>query len=270
MALQQRLSRHYKEVRHMETNYTGNRILAKDIRVSNDTRRTRLNNNDIIIGASGSGKSSGYVVPNIRQYSESMIIADTKGCLYGKLYKELKKHGYWVRLLDFVNLDRSDCYNPLNNIGMNKETGSCREQDVLSIANVLLATQNKEEPFWEDSARMILASLIAFVKEALPKREQNMVSVAKLAKLIYDGISGEEIFRQLEKENPDSFAVKKFKGCRDLMHAGDRTWACVTQFLSVALKVFDFREAKMLFGGRKRFPPGTAWTKKDGIVCQRQ
>lgn len=237
----------------MDTNYTGIRILAKDIQVSNDTRKTRLNNNDIIIGASGSGKSSGYVVPNIRQYSESMIIADTKGILYGKLHKELRRHGYRVRLLDFVNLDRSGCYNPLDYIGVNRKTGCCREQDVLSIANILITTQLKKDPFWEDSARMVLTSLIAFVKEALPKREQNMVSVANLAKLIYDGTAGEDIFNQLEKENPDSFAVRKFKGYRDLMHAGDRTWACVTQFLSVALKVFDFREAEMLLGGNTTF-----------------
>lgn len=237
----------------MDSNYTGNRILAKDIQVSNNTRKTRLNNNDIIIGASGSGKSSGYVVPNIRQYTESMIIADTKGLLYGKLHKELRRHGYRVRLLDFVNLDRSESYNPLDYIGVNRETGACREQDVLSIANVLLATRNKNESFWEDSARMILASLIAFVKEALPKREQNMVSVAKLAKLIYDGTSGEKIFGLLEKENPGSFAVRKFKGYRDLMYAGDKTWACVAQFLSVALKEFDFREAKMLCGGETAF-----------------
>ena len=37
-----------------------NRILAKDVIVSNDTWRTRLNNNDLIIGASGSGKTSEY------------------------------------------------------------------------------------------------------------------------------------------------------------------------------------------------------------------
>ena len=65
----------------------GNRILAKGVSVSNDMHRTRLNNNDVIIGASGSGKSTGYVIPNIRQNSDSMIIADAKNSLYRNLHR---------------------------------------------------------------------------------------------------------------------------------------------------------------------------------------
>jgi len=68
----------------------GNRILAKGVSVSNDMHRTRLNNNDVIIGASGSGKSTGYVIPNIRQNSDSMIIADAKNSLYRNLHRGLE------------------------------------------------------------------------------------------------------------------------------------------------------------------------------------
>lgn len=43
----------------------GYRVLAQDCQMSNDTWETGLNNNDLIIGVSGSGKTRGYVLPNI-------------------------------------------------------------------------------------------------------------------------------------------------------------------------------------------------------------
>lgn len=57
------------------------RILARGVTVSGDTRATGLNNNDIIIDPSGAGKTRGYGIPNILQAGESMVVTDTKGKL---------------------------------------------------------------------------------------------------------------------------------------------------------------------------------------------
>lgn len=65
----------------MKTNHYGERILADNLTVSNDTRGTGLNNNDLIIGASGAGKTGGYVIPNIRNITGSLVVSDTKGNL---------------------------------------------------------------------------------------------------------------------------------------------------------------------------------------------
>ena len=45
----------------MGKNTVGERIFAPEVMVSNDTRQTGLNNNDLIIGGSGSGKTGGYI-----------------------------------------------------------------------------------------------------------------------------------------------------------------------------------------------------------------
>ena len=45
------------------------RILYKGPCISNDTWVTGLNNNDCIIGPSGTGKTRSYVLPNILQGS---------------------------------------------------------------------------------------------------------------------------------------------------------------------------------------------------------
>ncbi|MGN0115778.1 MAG: type IV secretory system conjugative DNA transfer family protein [Acutalibacteraceae bacterium] len=80
-----------------------NRIIAKGIFVSNDTRKTGLNNNDLIIGPSGAGKTGGYVIPNMLMGNSSMIVADTKCCLYNNYKSRLENMGYKCRVLDFVN-----------------------------------------------------------------------------------------------------------------------------------------------------------------------
>ena len=69
----------------------GYRILAQDCQMSNDTWNTGLNNNDLIIGVSGSGKTRGYVLPNILLGNESMIIGDTKGNLLKQSEKQLRE-----------------------------------------------------------------------------------------------------------------------------------------------------------------------------------
>ena len=61
----------------MESNSA--RILAKNIYINNDTRATGNNNNDLIIGPSGAGKTRGYVIPNILQANGSLVVTDTKG-----------------------------------------------------------------------------------------------------------------------------------------------------------------------------------------------
>ncbi len=83
------------------------RIFAAGIRVDNDTWLTGRNNNDIIIGPSGAGKTTGYVLPNILNSQESMVIVDTKGNLYRKTADRLRQKGYNVLLLDFTDLQHS-------------------------------------------------------------------------------------------------------------------------------------------------------------------
>ena len=61
------------------------RILAEGITASNDTWLTGLNNNTLVIGPSGAGKTRGYVIPNILASEGSIVVTDTKGELYEQL-----------------------------------------------------------------------------------------------------------------------------------------------------------------------------------------
>ena len=58
-----------------------NRILSQNVKMSLDTRKTRLNNNVLIIGGSGAGKTFYEVKPNLMQMPDksSFIVTDPKG-----------------------------------------------------------------------------------------------------------------------------------------------------------------------------------------------
>jgi len=228
-----------------------NRIIAKGLTLSNDMYKTKLNNNDMVIGASGSGKSTGYVIPNIMQGNESMIIADTKSILYRQLQKRLEQAGFEVHVLDFVNLEHSCKYNPLDYIPFNKKTGRYGEKEIMTIANAMIPTRIQDDTLWEDSARLVLECLISFVLETLPGHEKNMASVTGLYKVLAGSV-GYRLFEELEAENPDSFAVRRYKSFQSIFFA-ERTWGCIAQFVSDALDLYDFSDAWTMFDGTGSF-----------------
>lgn len=227
------------------------RIFAKNESVSNDSFITKLNNNDLIIGPSGAGKTTGYVIPNLLNTYGSMLVADTKGNLYKRYSGYLKEKGYKIRLIDLSDLKYSCSYNPLDYIEYNAPD-DYSEQDVISLASIICpVTPGTKDPFWEQSAQSVITSLIAYVLEALPREEHNMVNVVKLYRHLSTDV-GKNLFRALEMENPYSFALKLYKYYEATMDV-ERTWACITQFVANAFWLFDFRESQRVFGKKSDF-----------------
>ena len=72
----------------------------------------------LAIGATRSGKTTGYVVPTLnvllhKKNKSGMVISDPKQELYRSTACEFEKQGYRVILLDFNQYRHSDCWNPL-------------------------------------------------------------------------------------------------------------------------------------------------------------
>ena len=62
------------------------------------------NNNLLCIGAPGSGKSRGFIIPFLMgcaQRKESVFVTDPKGELFEKLSPYFKKHGHYVKAVNF-------------------------------------------------------------------------------------------------------------------------------------------------------------------------
>ena len=56
-----------------------NIILTATEQLNMDTRQTRLNNNVLVVGGSGSGKTRFFVKPNLMQMHSSYVVTDPKG-----------------------------------------------------------------------------------------------------------------------------------------------------------------------------------------------
>ncbi len=154
-----------------------NRILSQNVRMSLDTRHTGLNNNVLIIGGSGAGKTFYEVKPNLMQRNTSFIVTDPKGEILRSQGEMLKQNGYNVKVINLLEMDKSDCYNPFSYIR--------EETDVIKlITNLMSNTTPKgaapSDPFWEKAEGLFLQALFYYVwLEEKPAR-RNFSTVLKL------------------------------------------------------------------------------------------
>ena len=54
-------------------------ILARGKTLTMDTWKSKLNNNVVLVGASGRGKTRNFIKPNIMQMNSSYVISDPNG-----------------------------------------------------------------------------------------------------------------------------------------------------------------------------------------------
>ncbi|MBQ8995854.1 MAG: type IV secretory system conjugative DNA transfer family protein [Oscillospiraceae bacterium] len=231
-------------------NYQGQHILAQGVLSDTDTWTTGINNNVLVFGPTGAGKTRHYVKPNILNAHESMIISDTKGSLYEELRPALMKKGYRVLNIDFTDLSSGFGYNPLDYIRYNEQTDSYSEQDILTLADCLVESRRSNDPFWDLAAKQYLEVLIGYVLEALPEEEHDLRYVVKAFNMMKTD-TFKDMMRELQVMKPNSTTWLRFKAMEDNTKA-DRTDACIRAILAANLDSLVFDEALALYGKLNR------------------
>lgn len=223
---------------------TSDRILAAGIHVDNDTWLTGRNNNDLIIGPSGVGKTTSYVLPNVLNSQESMVVVDTKGNLYHKTADRLRQRGYNVLLLDFTDLQHSPVgYNPLDYVRRD-ENGEPNEQDIMTVSSAILPDEAvNNDPFWSRISRLVLESAIAYVLEYTS--DTSLTSVADLMAELTTG-RFDRLFSEIGEINPDSLCYRRYALWRNMRQAEKMT-ASVAGIVGEALAVLTSKGAKALY-----------------------
>lgn len=228
----------------------GTRILAQGCQADNDTWKTGRNNNDLIIGCSGSGKTRSYVLPNILFGSESMIIGDTKGNLRRQTEDVLKQKGFHIIQLDFTDCFSSYGYNPFDFICFDDKRGCHVEQDIMTVAACIVPVKGYSDPYWELAARFYLESFIAYILECLPREEHSLDFAVRLLAEMGTG-RFEKLMEELQEIHPSSFALSRYSLYKNNVRA-EKMHESIRGILAEKLSVFAFDGAKAMFHRKER------------------
>lgn len=224
-----------------------NMIMSENVWLSMDTRKTRRNNNVIIFGGSGTGKSRFIVKPNMLQGNSSFVVTDPSGEILETTGKFLEQEGYKIKVFNLVEMAKSNCYNPFDYIR--------DEAGVMSLVNCLIqnttdSKASKGDPFWEKSETALLMAIIFYLVKERPKKDRNFASVMKLLRsadideMDPNAKSGlDRIFDDLEKKNKNHIAVKQWKIFK---MAGAKTAKSILITAAVRLSAFNIQAVENL------------------------
>ena len=189
--------------------------LTQHVRLGLDTHKHRRSLNVLVIGGSGAAKTRSFVLPNILTANTNYVITDPKSEVLLATGGYLKEQGYDVRVLNLVNLEQSDGYNPFRYLR--------DEKDVLKLVNNLIQSttpkgSHESDPFWTKAETALLQAIILMLFQEAPAYEQNFSMVMRV--LEYAEVREEDeghvspldlLFESIERRKPDSVAVRQYK-----------------------------------------------------------
>lgn len=137
-----------------------NIVLTKEVRLSLNSRQHLLNLHVLIIGGSGSGKTRFYAKPNIMQLNTSYVITDPKGEILQSTGKMLKEAGYEVRVLNLIQMEHSNNYNPFHYVY--DHNGDLSQDNIKKMINVLFKStkgDGEKDDFWSQKGQSLLEAI---------------------------------------------------------------------------------------------------------------
>ena len=192
-----------------------NKILTQNVSISLNTRKHLRNLNVLVCGGSGAGKTRMYVKPQVLQANASLFILDPKGEILAATGGFLKRNHYKLAVLDLVEPERSNCYNPF--VYLRNENDIQRLVTNLFKNTTPKGTQNKD-PFWDQAAMMLLLALVFYLFYEAPPEEQNfpmvmeMIRAGEVREDNEDFLSPLDVlFGKLEARNPEHVALKYYR-----------------------------------------------------------
>ena len=224
-----------------------NKILTRHVRLGLDTHKHRRSLNVLVIGGSGAAKTRGYVKPNILEANTNYVITDPKMEVLTDTGGYLKKKGYDVRVLNLVNLEQSDGYNPFCYLR--------DEKDALKLVNTLIQAttpkgSHESDPFWTKSETALLQAIILMLHQEAPEYEQNFSMVMRVLEYAEVREDDDEyispldlLFKAMEHEHPESVALRQYKVFKQ---AAGKTAKSILVSAAVRLAPFNLPQIKAI------------------------
>lgn len=160
-------------------------------------KNSRLKNlNQIIVGDTGAAKTYRQLIPELLALNGSYLITDTKGALYRQTVNIFRKRKYKIKVLNLLNLNYSNTFNPLKYIES--------DGDIDRLVNTFVMNSRREgsssgEQFWEDTMTMLMTSIIKYLKDT-ENEEHNFSRILDLVrslKTTQNGISPDSEYEKI-------------------------------------------------------------------------
>lgn len=150
-------------------------------------------NHTLVIGVTGSGKTTAVVDPliySLCKHGESMVITDPKGEIYKNHAELLKARGYKIVVLNFRDPTRGNMWNPLTLPYRLYKDGNIDKAVELvdDVALNILQDKKAQDPFWEKSASDYFSGCALGLLEDAKEEEVNLNSISYMTTI------GEEKF----------------------------------------------------------------------------
>ena len=192
-----------------------NKLLTQNVAIGLDGRKHRRNLNVLVCGGSGAGKTRFYAKPNIMNANTSFVVLDPKGELLRDTGNLLKEKGYEVKVLDLIDMEKSHCYNPF--VYLHSDDDIQRLTTNL-FKNTTPKGSQTQDPFWDQTAAMLLKALVCYLHYEAPPDEQNFPMVMEMIRAgdvkedneEYQSVL-DELFERLEERNPEHIALKYYR-----------------------------------------------------------
>ena len=247
---------------------TKNMIFTNEVKMSMNTRKTRRNNNIIVLGGSGSGKSRFFIKPNMLNANCSFIITDPSGELLESMGGFLVNEGYELRVFNLVEMEHSNCYNPFHYIR--------NQEGVLIMINALIKNttpkgSSSNDPFWEKAETALLQAICFFLVSECNKEDQNFSSVMKLLRCA-KAVEGREeedstldiMFNDLKAREPEHIAVQSYAVFKSA--GGGKTAQSILISCQTRLQTFNLDAIKNLTN-IDNIDLGSVGDKKVALFC---
>ena len=207
----QTLCRKYKDFSNPDANI----ILTQHVRLGMDGHKTRRNMNILVVGGSGSGKTSFFCKPGVYSANCSYLITDPKGELLRSSGSLLREKGYDVKVFNLIDPGQSDGYNPFVYLRS--------EKDVLTLIDNLIKNTtprnaSSNDPFWEKAEIALDSALMLYLLSEAPPEEQTFEMMLYMMEFAEVREEDEQyrspldmLFQALEEEAPKHVAVKQYK-----------------------------------------------------------
>lgn len=136
------------------------------------------NNNVMVFGSPGSGKTFNYVINSILQSirrGESVLCSDTKGELWGETAEFARLHGYTIRRIDLKNPEYSDGVNILSEL-------RCDDMRALIAARTIIQNTGEEKDIHKSAEESLLRAVCLYTERnrGIPPEQKTLYNAFSL------------------------------------------------------------------------------------------